>query len=223
MKRDDGKGDVFSHDSVDQVTNVKYDARNRCVERNVNGAPTFFYWDNWSLIEKYTYDIFGTPTILDSQSSILSASAFGNRFLFTGREYIAEIGLYDYRNRFYSGDIGRFLSKDLIGFLGGDLNLFSYVGNNHLNMWDPFGIIDIFIYGAWNKGRNPGTVGNADLAKIAKARKAGVPFPREMKDEMLKAIKAAKEKCPDEKVDTIGYSRGAIAANDLTWKSRTKL
>ena len=175
-------------DAVGNRTSVPfvYDARNRCVKRNVNGVPTFFYWDNWDLIEerngldqqiaryvhgammdeilvritadppiyyhqdsigsvthltdgngnvveKYTYDIFGAPTILDPQSSILSASAFGNRFLFTGREYISEIGLYDYRNRVYSPEWGRFLQTDSLRFDAGDYNLYRYCANNPIN------------------------------------------------------------------------------------------
>ena len=39
-----------------------------------------------------------------------------NRFLFTGREYLKEVNLYDYRNRIYSPELGRFLQTDPIGF-----------------------------------------------------------------------------------------------------------
>ena len=42
-------------------------------------------------------------------------SAYGNRFMFTGREYLSTIGIYDYRNRMYSPLIGRFLQTDLLG------------------------------------------------------------------------------------------------------------
>jgi RHS repeat-associated protein len=33
-----------------------------------------------------------------------------------GREWIAELNLYDYRNRVYSSELGRFLQTDPIGF-----------------------------------------------------------------------------------------------------------
>ncbi len=285
VKREDGKGDVFSYDSVDQVTNVKYDAqnsdsiplspvrvvdylldavgnrtsvtdngvstsylvnilneysqvgseipsydsngnlisykgwsysydaqnrllsasngstsvtfaydaRNRCVKRVINGTSTFFYFDNWDLVEerdaadaeiahyvrgamideiltkvttagaiyyqhdslgnvtqltdstgtvveKYSYDIFGAPTILAPDSSILTSSAYSNRFMFTGREFIQEIGLYDYRNRMYSPEWGRFLQTDPLRFGGDDVNLYRYVSNNPVNEVDPWGL-----------------------------------------------------------------------------------
>ncbi len=38
------------------------------------------------------------------------------------------------------GQVSTFISKDPIGFLGGDLNLYAYVGNNPVNQIDPFGL-----------------------------------------------------------------------------------
>jgi len=61
------------------------------------------------------------------------------RYTYTGREYDSDTRLYYYRARFYDPHIGRFVSEDPIGFGGGDVNLYSYVGNNGLNYLDPFG------------------------------------------------------------------------------------
>ncbi len=66
------------------------------------------------------------------------ASHFGNPFLFTGREYDAETGLYYYRGRYYSPALGRFLNRDPIGIRGG-VNLYEYVGNNPVTRTDPSG------------------------------------------------------------------------------------
>ena len=44
-----------------------------------------------------------------------------------------------YRNRWYDPKIGRFISEDPIGFAGGDINLYGYVGNNPLSFVDPLG------------------------------------------------------------------------------------
>jgi RHS repeat-associated protein len=63
----------------------------------------------------------------------------GNRFLYTGREWIAEAGLYDYRNRVYSAQLGRFLQADPIRFAGGDVNIYRYCNNNGVNYIDPYG------------------------------------------------------------------------------------
>jgi hypothetical protein len=43
------------------------------------------------------------------------------------------------RARWYDATIGRFISEDPIGFAGGDVNLYGYVGNNPLQFTDPFG------------------------------------------------------------------------------------
>jgi len=42
--------------------------------------------------------------------------------------------------RYYDPSTGRFLSEDPIGFEGGDVNLYAYVGNNPLMRIDPTGL-----------------------------------------------------------------------------------
>jgi RHS repeat-associated protein len=92
------------------------------------------------LVESYSYDVFGSVTVYDSTFSILNFSFFQNRFLFTGREWIREIGIYDYRNRIYSPELGRFLQTDPIRFEAGDVNLYRYVGNRASISSDPLGL-----------------------------------------------------------------------------------
>ena len=103
------------------------------------GSVKFLLDQNNVGVEKYTYDAFGAPTITDWAGNPRTESAYGNRFMFTGREYFPTIGLYDYRNRIYSPVIGRFLQIDPLGFDAGDENLFRYVGNNPVNGTDPEG------------------------------------------------------------------------------------
>jgi RHS repeat-associated protein len=93
-----------------------------------------------AVVESYQYDAFGSVSIYDASNSALSASPRENRFLFTGREWIGEIGLYDYRNRVYSPELGRFLQTDPIRFEAGDVNLYRYVANNPINWIDPLGL-----------------------------------------------------------------------------------
>jgi RHS repeat-associated protein len=92
-----------------------------------------------NVAEQYTYDVFGAPTIKNTGGTVISSSAFGNRFMFTGREYIQEILLYDYRHRMYSPALGRFLQTDPVGFDAG-FNLYRYVGNDPVNLTDPSGL-----------------------------------------------------------------------------------
>ena len=69
-----------------------------------------------AVVEKYSYDVFGAPTITNGSGNVTVSSAYGNRFLFTGREFISELNLYDFRNRFYSYQFGRFLQTDLSNY-----------------------------------------------------------------------------------------------------------
>lgn len=49
--------------------------------------------------EWMTCDVYGQPTIRDKGGAVVSQSAVGNPYLFTGREYDPESGLYFYRAR----------------------------------------------------------------------------------------------------------------------------
>ncbi|MES2309690.1 MAG: RHS repeat-associated core domain-containing protein [Verrucomicrobiota bacterium] len=96
-----------------------------------------------NIVEKYSYDVFGKATITDPSSQTQPTSLVDNRFMFTGREYLKEIGLYDYRNRVYSQELGRFLQTDPIRFSAGDVNIYRYCDNSVINFLDPFGLADV--------------------------------------------------------------------------------
>jgi RHS repeat-associated protein len=79
---------------------------------------------------RYNYDPFGNVTT--------SGEANSNRFQYTGRENDGT-GLYYYRARYYHPKRQRFISEDPIGFGGGDVNLYAYVGNDPLRYTDATG------------------------------------------------------------------------------------
>jgi len=49
--------------------------------------------------------------------------------MFAGREWDGATGLYYYRAKYYSPEIGRFISEDPIGLVGG-INMYACTGNN---------------------------------------------------------------------------------------------
>lgn len=91
------------------------------------------------VFERYSYDAFGETTIRGHNGELRTTSAFGNRYMFTGREYDSETGNYYYRARYYSPKIGRFLQPDSIMHRGG-ANLYSYCRNNSMRWRDPRGL-----------------------------------------------------------------------------------
>ncbi|HPD56937.1 MAG TPA: RHS repeat-associated core domain-containing protein [Smithellaceae bacterium] len=84
-----------------------------------------------NVVQKYEYDSFGNmqPT----------HRWIKQPYTYTAREFDPETGLYYYRARYYDAKAGRFITRDPIGFDGGDVNLYAYVGNNPVNLKDPFG------------------------------------------------------------------------------------
>jgi len=83
-----------------------------------------------SLATTYTYAPFGATT---------ASGTSPNPFQFTGRENDGT-GLYYYRARYYNPTFQRFISEDPIGLLGGDPNLYAYVGNSAASAADPSGL-----------------------------------------------------------------------------------
>jgi RHS repeat-associated protein len=92
--------------------------------------------------DKVSYDSFGRETFNNGVTS----QSYPTRYRYTGREADETTGLMYYRARFYDSQIGRFTSEDPIGFAGGDVNLYEYVGNNPLKFIDPFGLSVITIF-----------------------------------------------------------------------------
>jgi RHS repeat-associated protein len=86
--------------------------------------------DEGDTVEVYDYSVYGRVAALDASHP--------NRFLFTGRRYDKETGLYYYRARYYKPEIGRFLQVDPVGYDAG-MNLYQYCQNNPANLRDPLG------------------------------------------------------------------------------------
>ena len=109
-----------------------YDARGHCIMlTSASGG---------GIREQYDYDAFGLPYFYNAAGGKLGASfQWGNRFLFTGREWLKDLRIYDLRNRQYQPELGRFLQPDPKEFGAGDYNLYRYCHNDPVNMMDPTG------------------------------------------------------------------------------------
>jgi RHS repeat-associated protein len=83
------------------------------------------------LANTYTYDSFG---ILSASTGTLT-----NPFRYTGREFDAEMGIYEYRARYYDQNVGRFISEDPDGFEAGDTDFYRYAANGPNDFIDPTG------------------------------------------------------------------------------------
>ena len=108
--------------------------------RDVLGNVTMLTNTSGKLVERYTYTVEGRVAIADAVGRPLDRSAVANRWMFTGREWLAELGLYDYRNRVFSAQLGRFIQTDPIRFAANDVNIYRYVSNNLVNRTDPSGL-----------------------------------------------------------------------------------
>ncbi len=110
--------------------------------QDVLGSTVALSGATGNVLERYSYDVYGAPTIKAPNGQVRSGSNYGNRFFFTGREYILQVMLYDYRYRMYAPSFGRFLQTDPIRFDAGDENFYRYVGSAPVNARDPYGLIE---------------------------------------------------------------------------------
>ncbi len=107
-----------------------------------NGGSFFYHADGLGSIAALT-DTTGSPAaayVYDSFGNLIAqAGQLTNPFRYTAREFDSETGLYYYRARYYDSSVGRFLNEDPIRFRG-DIDFYSYVGNNPGIWLDGFGL-----------------------------------------------------------------------------------
>ena len=72
------------------------------------------------VVERYSYDAYGQRKIFAADGiTPRTTSSYNQQIGFTGRYLDKETGLWYFRNRYYSGSLGRFVSRDPIGYADG--------------------------------------------------------------------------------------------------------
>ena len=162
----DGLGRRVRRTISGAVTRPVYDGRNVAQERSSNGQVTANQLTGLELDEvfvrtdasqrEFLTDALGSTLALADTSGVVQTSytyePFGktmasgatssNAYQFTGRENdsTGALSLYNYRARYYSPVLQRFLSEDPVGLAGGDVNPYVYVVNSPIDLRDQMGL-----------------------------------------------------------------------------------
>jgi RHS repeat-associated protein len=142
------------------ITRYQYDGWNVAAERDESGAETASTLSGLGLDTAFERRTEGTSKTLITDglgSTIgmvaatgpLTTTAYGpfgegegiagTPFQYTGRENDGT-GLLNYRNRYYSPALKRFVAEDPVGAFGSGNNLYAYVDGDPINATDPLGL-----------------------------------------------------------------------------------
>ena len=122
---------------IDEVLNMRRDSNDYYYHADDMYNVMAITDSNGTVVERYEYGDYGEPDF------ILTTAGVDNPYLFNGRRYDSETGLYYYRTRYLDPKAGRFTSRDSIGIWGDSANMgngSAYAGNNPWSSLDPFGL-----------------------------------------------------------------------------------
>ena len=117
---------------VDNLLAIEEGAGTNWVLKDHLGSTRALVSSAGVLVQTIDYDSFGRAIVNGSPLT---------RYLYTGREFDSESGLFYYRARYYDSSTGRFTNEDPLRVVFGDSNLFQYVDNTPTMYNDPTGLI----------------------------------------------------------------------------------
>ncbi|MBK9376749.1 MAG: RHS repeat protein [Holophagales bacterium] len=91
------------------------------------GNVAYLTGPDGTVLERYDYETYGRFRVFAPDGSARTTSAFGWNRLFQGREYVAALEAYDFRNRHLLPALGRFAQEDPLGYVD-SLNLYQAFG-----------------------------------------------------------------------------------------------
>ncbi|MBI2471531.1 MAG: RHS repeat protein [Planctomycetes bacterium] len=134
---------------------AEYDGDGNLIASYIYGFGLIYKVDTAGNAYYYHYNFTGnTVAMTDTDGNIVNKYAYTPYGVLTGSEetvsnpfrYVGKYGAMDdntgllyMRARYYSPDVGRFITKDPIGFAGG-VNLYGYAHDNPINHADPTGL-----------------------------------------------------------------------------------
>ena len=89
-------------------------------------------------VERYLYDPYGGVTFKTGGWGARGSSSYANFILYAGYYQDDETGLYHVRNRYYHALLGRFITRDPIGYVDG-MSSYQYTGSRPISYVDPMG------------------------------------------------------------------------------------
>jgi|GEM_PF-2830650 len=95
------------------------------------GTPMMVVDENQEVVWQGSATPFGKTAI--------TVNKIGNSFRFPGQYFDVESGLHYNYHRYYDPSVGRYITSDPIGLIGG-INLFAYATQNPMSLFDPFGL-----------------------------------------------------------------------------------
>ena len=139
-----------------------------------------------TVLERVIYDSFGKATFNGSDIVCSSSSSYDWSRTFTGQVFDKETDFLLYRNRYYHPTLGRFITRDPLGYQGDSTNFYRYIKNHSIVGMDALGldwcVDDCFVLGELKDVKFIGaSIGNANT-------NIGPRKQQEITDELTEAI-----------------------------------